>query len=109
MPVRVKDAAGFALNRLLHSMYVEAARLVDEGVCSMEDADKICRYGLNHPIGPFELQDFTGLDINLAVQDILFAEYGERFRPSQLLEHEVYSGRLGRKTGAGFYDYTDRK
>lgn len=104
-PVKVKDVVGFGLNRLFHCFYLEACRLVEEGVCTPEDVDKICKYGLGHPMGIFSLLDITGHDLNQSVDQILFDGYGERFRPSPVIQRLVDSGRLGRKTGAGFYDY----
>lgn len=104
-PVRVKDVVGFGLNRIFHAMYLEACRLVEEGVCSASDVDKICKYGLGHPMGIFALLDITGHDLNLNVDKILFEAYGERFRPSPQIQRLVDSGRFGRKSGAGFYDY----
>ena len=104
-PVRVKDVTGFALNRLFHVFYGEAMRLIEEGVASPEDIDKICLYGLGHPVGICKLLDQTGHDLNVSVDQILFDAYGERFRPSPVLQRFVDSGRLGRKSGAGFYSY----
>lgn len=104
-PVRVKDVVGFGLNRIFHAMYLEACRLVEEGVCSAADVDKICKYGLGHPMGVFALLDITGHDLNLRVDQILFEAYGDRFRPSPQIQRLVDSGRLGKKSGAGFYDY----
>ena len=107
-PVRVKDVVGFGLNRIFHCMYAEAMRLIEEGVCTPEDVDKICKYGLGHPMGICALLDITGHDLNLAVDEIMFEGYGERFRPSPVIQRMVYAGNLGRKTGKGFYDYTKK-
>lgn len=104
-PVKVKDVVGFGLNRLFHCFYIEACRLVEEGVCTPEDVDTICKYGLGHPMGIFELLDIMGHDLNQSVDQILFEGYGERFRPSPVIQRLVDAGRLGRKTGAGFYEY----
>lgn len=108
-PVKVKDVVGFGLNRLFHCFYQEACRLVEEGVCSVEDVDKICVYGLGHPIGIFKLLDNLGHDLNLAVDQIMFEAYGERFRPSPVLQRLVDANMLGKKTGRGFYDYAEKK
>lgn len=107
--VRVKDVPGFALNRMFHAFYLEACRLLEEGVCSVEDLDTICKHGLGHPMGIFALLDLTGHDLNLAIDEILFDAYGERFRPSQYMKQLVEVGRLGRKTKAGFYNYAEKK
>lgn len=107
--VRVKDVPGFALNRMFHAFYLEATRLLEEGVCSVDDVDTICIHGLGHPMGIFALLDLTGHDLNLAIDEILFDAYGERFRPSQYMRHLVEVGRLGRKTKAGFYNYAEKK
>ena len=107
--VQVKDVTGFGLNRLLHVFTTEACRLVEEGVCSVEDVDKICKFGLGHPMGIFALMDQTGLDLNLKVQQLLFESYGERYRPGAQLQRRVDSGYLGRKSGQGFYEYAAKK
>jgi 3-hydroxybutyryl-CoA dehydrogenase len=107
-PVKVKDVVGFALNRIFHAITLESARLVEEGVCSVEDVDKVCIYGLGWPMGIFKLIDATSLDLNMAVDTILFEAYGDRYRPSPLTQRLVDAGRLGAKVGKGYYDY-DKK
>ena len=104
-PIRVQDVPGFAVNRLLHAMWIEANRLVEEGVASVEDVDIACKLGLGHPVGPYALMDLTSNDLNLWVQEILFEAYGERFRPRPVLKQKVNAGHLGRKTGRGWHDY----
>jgi len=104
-PIRVKDVTGFAVNRLLHAMWIEANRLLEEGVASIEDIDIACRFGLGHPIGPYALMDLTGNDLNLQVQQILHESYGERFRPRPILKQRVTAHHLGRKTGRGWFRY----
>jgi len=84
-PIRVKDVPGFAVNRLLHVMLIEANRLVEEGVASPEDIDTACKLGLGHPIGPFTLMDLTDNSLSLKVQQIMCDAYGERFRPRPIL------------------------
>ncbi|MFH2128333.1 MAG: 3-hydroxyacyl-CoA dehydrogenase family protein [Pseudomonadota bacterium] len=105
-PIRVKDVPGFAVNRLLHAMWIEANRLVEEGVASVEDVDFACKLGLGHPVGPYTLMDLTSNDLNLWVQEILFDAYGERFRPRPVLRQKVHANHLGRKTGRGWHDYS---
>jgi 3-hydroxybutyryl-CoA dehydrogenase len=104
-PVKVKDVVGFALNRIFHVITLEAGRLVEEGVCSVEDVDKICVHGLGWPMGIFRLIDATSLDLNIQVDKIMFDAYGDRFRPSPLTQRLVDAGRLGAKVGKGYYDY----
>lgn len=104
-PIRVKDVPGFAVNRILHAMWIEANRLVEEGVASPEDIDTACKLGLGHPIGPYALMDLTSNDLNLKVQEILYEAYGERFRPRPILKQKVNANHLGRKTGRGWYKY----
>lgn len=108
-PVRVKDVTGFALNRLFHIFYGEAMRLIEEGVATPEDIDKICVYGLGHPVGICKLLDQLGHDLNVSVDKILFDAYGDRFRPSPVLQRFVDAGMLGRKSGEGFYKYEKSK
>jgi 3-hydroxybutyryl-CoA dehydrogenase len=105
-PVEIKDVAGFAVNRLLNIFFIEAIRLLEEGVATKEDIDAACKLGLGHPVGPFELLDVTGVDLNLKVHEILFNEYGERYRPRPLHRKLVTAGMYGKKTGEGFYKYS---
>jgi len=106
-PVEVKEAPGFVVNRLLVPMMNEAFNLLQEGVASAEDIDKAMKLGTNMPMGPFELADYTGIDIGLDVMEVLFRETGDpKFRPSPLLRKYVRAGRLGKKSGRGVYDYT---
>jgi len=104
-PIRVKDVTGFVVNRILHAMWIEANRLLEEGVATAEDIDTGCRLGLGHPIGPYALMDLTSNDLNLKVQEILFDTYGERFRPRPILKQKVHANHLGRKTGRGWFEY----
>jgi len=105
-PVEVKESPGFVVNRLLVPMMNEAFTLLMEGVASAQDIDKAMKLGTNMPMGPFELADYTGLDIGLDVMEVLHRETGDpKFRPSPLLRKYVRAGRLGRKTGRGVYDY----
>lgn len=101
-PVQVKDVAGFAVNRLLHAMLIEAVKLVEEGVATPEDLDTACRLGLGHPIGPFALMDAVTSSLCLQVQDILHDAYGERFRPPALLKQRVAAGLTGGRDRAGW-------
>jgi 3-hydroxybutyryl-CoA dehydrogenase len=101
-PIRVKDVAGFAVNRVFHAFLIEAVKLVEEGVASPEDIDTACKLGLGHPMGPFELMDAFTSSLTLEVQEILFESYGERFRPPALLKQKVRAGHIGRKAGKGW-------
>ena len=105
--VRVKDGPGFLVNRVNNAFRNEVFRCLDEGVASMEDIDTAIRLGLGHPLGPFELNDFSGLDIGLAVETMLWENFKDpRWAPSLTLKKLVEAGDLGRKTGKGWYDYT---
>lgn len=104
-PITVKDVPGFVVNRMLNIFFIEAIRLLEENVASKEDIDKACKLGLGHPVGPIELLDITGLDLNLYVHTILREAYGDRFEPQPLLKEMVEEGRLGKKVKHGFYDY----
>lgn len=108
-PIRVKDVPGFAVNRLLHAMWIEAERCVEEGVATPEDIDLGCKLGLGHPIGPFALMDHVTNDITLVIQNILYEAYGPRFMPRPILKQKVDAGHSGRKTGRGWYDYRDKR
>jgi 3-hydroxybutyryl-CoA dehydrogenase len=106
-PVEVKkDSPGFIVNRIMLPQFIEAIKLVEEGVASYEDIDKAVKLGLNYPMGPFELQDFAGVEIGLHVMEYFKEEFNNnQFAPPLLLKQLVRAGRLGKKTGAGFYDY----
>ncbi|MGB9951289.1 3-hydroxyacyl-CoA dehydrogenase family protein [Haloarcula marismortui] len=106
-PVEVADAPGFASSRLGVSLGVEAMRMVQEGVATPRDIDTAMELGYNHPMGPIELGDVVGLDVRLDILEYLRAELGERFRPPQILKRKVRAGKLGKKSGEGFYVWED--
>ncbi|HET9951940.1 MAG TPA: 3-hydroxybutyryl-CoA dehydrogenase [Candidatus Eisenbacteria bacterium] len=106
-PVIAKDAPGFVVNRLLIPYLIDAIRVYESGLASKEDIDNGMKLGCGYPMGPLQLLDFVGLDTTLFIANIMFEEFREaRFAPPPLLKRMVLAGRLGRKSGRGFYDYT---
>ncbi len=106
VPIRVKEVPGFLVNRILVPVMTEAAMALDEGVASKEDIDTAMKLGAGFPMGPLELSDMVGLDIVLDVQEILHRNYGDpKYRPSLLTRRLVEAGKLGRKTGEGYFSY----
>jgi 3-hydroxybutyryl-CoA dehydrogenase len=107
LPIRVKEAPAFLVNRLLIPVLNEACFALEENMASSRDIDNAMKAGAGMPMGPFELADMIGLDVSLEVCETLFREYGDpKYRPAYLLRRLVDAGRLGRKTGQGFYEYT---
>lgn len=106
-PIVVRDSPGFASSRLGIALGLEAIRMVESGVASAQDIDRAMELGYRHPMGPLRLTDLVGLDVRLEIARHLQRELGERFRPPRLLERMVEEGRLGKKTGDGFYTWND--
>jgi len=105
-PIRAHDNSGFVVNRLLVPYLLDAVRALEEGVATKEDIDRGMELGCGHPMGPLRLLDFVGLDTTYFISEIMFNEYREkRFAPPPLLKRMVVAGRLGKKSGRGFYDY----
>lgn len=108
-PCEVNESPGFVVNRVLFTMINEAIFTLSEGVASAEDIDNAMKLGANHPLGPLALADLVGLDVSLAILDTMYTEYGNpKYAPAPLLRKLVRAGRLGRKTGQGFYSYEKR-
>jgi 3-hydroxybutyryl-CoA dehydrogenase len=109
-PILTSDRAGFIVNRLLVPYLLDAVRALEEGFGTIEDIDNAMKLGCNHPMGPLTLLDFVGIETTYYIAEILFNEYREtRFAPPPLLKRMVTAGMYGRKTGKGFYDYTEPK
>jgi 3-hydroxybutyryl-CoA dehydrogenase len=105
-PIHTRDTSGFIVNRLLVPYLLDAVRALEDGVGTKEDIDKGMELGCGHPMGPLKLLDFVGLDTTYAIAEIMFDEYREkRFAPPPLLKRMVLAGRIGRKSGRGFYEY----
>lgn len=101
-----KDVPGFIVNRIMIPQFIEAIKVLEEGIASKEDIDKAMRYGLNHPMGAFELQDYAGVDIGYFVMEYFQKEFADnRWAPPLLMKNMMRAGRNGKKAGKGFYDY----
>ncbi|MHB8652972.1 MAG: 3-hydroxyacyl-CoA dehydrogenase family protein [Terriglobia bacterium] len=109
-PILTSDRAGFIVNRLLVPYLLDSIRALEEGAGSIEDIDNGMKLGCNHPMGPLTLNDFVGIDTTYYIAEIMFNEFREkRFAPPPLMKRMVLAGMFGRKSGKGFYDYTDPK
>ena len=106
-PIIVRDSPGFATSRLGIALGLEAMRMLEEGVASAEDIDRAMELGYNHPMGPLKLTDLVGLDVRLGIAEYLAATLGPRFEPPPLLREMVRDGKLGKKSGRGFYEWND--
>jgi 3-hydroxybutyryl-CoA dehydrogenase len=105
-PVEVEEAPGFVVNRILIPMINEAIGILADGVASASDIDEAMKLGANHPMGPLALGDLVGLDVCLAIMEVMHAEFGDdKYRPHALLRKKVRGGELGRKSGKGFFEY----
>lgn len=101
-----KDTPGFIVNRIMIPQFIEAIKILEEGIASAEDIDKAVTLGLNYPMGPFTLQDYAGVDIGYYVMEYMADEFDDtRFAPPMLMKQMMRAGRYGKKSGAGFYDY----
>ena len=105
IPIPSKEAPGFIVNRLLWQFLNEAYRLVESGIAETKHIDEAIKLGLNHPMGPFELSDYIGLDVLLQIGEYISEKLGEEYTPASLLRSMVKDGKLGKKTGKGFYEY----
>ena len=106
-PIIVRDSPGFATSRLGIALGLEAIRMLEEGVASAEDIDRAMELGYNHPMGPLRLTDLVGLDVRLGIAEYLASTLGPRFEPPEMLRQMVRDGRLGKKSGRGFYEWND--
>ena len=109
-PVQVEEAPGFVVNRILIPMINEAIGILADGVAKAEDIDEAMKLVANHPMGPLALGDLIGLDVCLAIMEVLYTEFGDtKYRPHPLLRKMVRAGKLGRKSGVGFFDYSNKE
>ncbi|HZM15651.1 MAG TPA: 3-hydroxybutyryl-CoA dehydrogenase [Candidatus Krumholzibacteria bacterium] len=109
-PVEVRDYPGFVSNRVLMPMLNEAMFCLQEGVAERDAIDTVLKLGMAHPMGPLQLADFIGLDVCLDIMNVLYEGFGDsKYRPCPLLKRMVAAGRLGKKSGRGFYDYTEQR
>ena len=106
-PIVVRDIPGFATSRLGIAIGLEAMRMLEDGVASAEDIDRAMELGYNHPMGPLRLSDLVGLDVRLGIAEYLASTLGPRFEPPELLRQMVREGKLGKKSGRGFYEWKD--